>query len=401
MGVSSTARKILLVTLPAFVIVSAAVAAGVEVWVRAHWNPKSGKPGLFVTDAYRGLRLAPNYDGWFAGVPVHTNNLGFRDPRDYSLEKRPNTFRIIVLGDSVTFGHGSVYEHSYPYLLEQKLEAWRPDVDWQVWNLGVPGYNTSQELENLEEVGPRYSPDLVIVGFYENDLLENQERHPGPLLIAAAKAYSFAQRHIYSLQLYRRLYLGLVWRLSASDAYRERLQNVSDDETQLRKVDTLADAEQQKLTNFDRVTDADVQSGCVHKPRPSSREADAAQREPGYADWVKAVRGFQQLQREGKYRILFFLNVAPLQCQDTDQLFADDGPTGVNALFLRVMGVDTPAISTHDALLHTRPSQMPGWAGHSFGNTNVVKAEVLFDYVRGHVRLPAPPPQRRTSAAER
>ena len=62
----------------------------------------------------RGQRLAPNYDGWFAGVPVHINGLGFRDARDYALEKGPNTFRILVLGDSVTFGHGSVDEHTYP-----------------------------------------------------------------------------------------------------------------------------------------------------------------------------------------------------------------------------------------------------------------------------------------------
>ena len=32
------------------------------------------------------------------------------------------------------------------HIVEQKLKAWRPDVDWQVWNLAVPGYNTSQEL---------------------------------------------------------------------------------------------------------------------------------------------------------------------------------------------------------------------------------------------------------------
>ena len=99
------------------------VAAGVEVWVRARWNPKNGQPGLFLSDAVRGQRFAANYDGWFAGVPVHINNLGFRDSRDYSLTKSPKTFRIIFLGDSVTFGHGSVYEHSYPYLLEQKLKG--------------------------------------------------------------------------------------------------------------------------------------------------------------------------------------------------------------------------------------------------------------------------------------
>ena len=89
----------------------------------------SGLPGLFVPDPVRSMRLAPNYSGWFAGVPVHTNSLGVRDDREFPLEKAPNTFRILVLGDSVTFGHGSLYETTYPHLLEQRLRAWKPGVD--------------------------------------------------------------------------------------------------------------------------------------------------------------------------------------------------------------------------------------------------------------------------------
>ena len=87
--------KLLTITIPAFVVATLVVAAGVEVWVRIRWNPKNGQPGLFLSDAVRGQRLAANYDGWFAGVPLHINNLGFRDPRDYSLARRPNTFRCV------------------------------------------------------------------------------------------------------------------------------------------------------------------------------------------------------------------------------------------------------------------------------------------------------------------
>ena len=134
----------------------------------------------------RGQRLAANYDGWFAGVPVHVNSLELRDPREYDLKKRPNTFRILALGDSVTFGHGSVYEHTYPFLVENRLKSWRPDVDWQVWNAAVPGYNTTQELAQLREVGDRFHPDLVIVGFFWNDLADNGPiPHPGRLKLAA------------------------------------------------------------------------------------------------------------------------------------------------------------------------------------------------------------------------
>jgi len=156
-------RKLLTITLPALVVAAVALAAGVEVWVRATWDLHKGRPGFFLSDARRGQRLAAGYDGWFAGIPVHINSLELRDSREYDLTKKPNTFRILVLGDSVTFGHGSV--HAYPELLEGRLKAWRPEIDWQVWNAAVPGYNTSQELAHLLEVGSRFQPDLVIVGF--------------------------------------------------------------------------------------------------------------------------------------------------------------------------------------------------------------------------------------------
>src|SRR5262245_17512129 len=160
--VSSIIRKLLLLALPATLLAGAVLALGIELWVRAHWDYSRGTPGFYESDATRGQRLSPGYRGWFAGVPVEVTALGFRDSRQYALEKSPGTFRILVLGDSVTFGHGATYETTYPYLVEQRLRTWRPDVNWQVWNLGVPGYNTRQELSYLQEVGPAYKPDLVV-----------------------------------------------------------------------------------------------------------------------------------------------------------------------------------------------------------------------------------------------
>lgn len=375
-------KKLVTVALPATIIAVLVAALAVEIWIRATWDPKRGTPGLFLTDAVRGQRFAPNYDGWFAGVPVHINNLGFRDPRDYSLAKGPHTFRIIFLGDSVTFGHSSVYEHTYPYLLEQKLRTWRPDVDWQVWNLGVPGYNTSQELAHLDEVGPAFAPDLVIVGFFENDLVDNRdESHPGALRIAAARVLSFAQRHVYSFDLYKKVVLRLAWRFSASDAFKRRLEGLADDEKLLATVEDASLLKQQAITNFDRLTDEQLRGSCPHMPPPNHALIEAAQHQDGYDQWLAAVRRFQRLNRAGRYRILFFLNVPPPQCPDTDAFFYDEGDGGLNGLFTKVMSDGTPAVSMHDALLHVRPSQMPGIKGHSIGNSNVVKAEVLFDYL--------------------
>ena len=377
-------RKFVMISVPAALVALLPAACAIELWVRATWDERNGRPGFFLSDAVRGQRLAAGYDGWFAGVPVHINSLELRDPREYALEKRPNTFRILVLGDSVTFGHGSVYEHTYPYLLEQRLKAWRPDVDWQVWNAAVPGYNTSQELAQLLEVGERFKPDLVVVGFFWNDLAGNQPVQPaGRLWRAVVRASSFARRYLYSFEFYKRAYLTARWRLSGTKEDRLRAEHAQGDQALLAVNDTGPSKEE--LTAFDRLTDDDVRRNiCVHGMKPGPEALAAIEGDAGYPRWIEAVRGFQQLQREGRYRVVFFVNDVPPVCYEAD-MFYDGGTKAIDDFYLRVLGAETPATTSYDAFLHVRPSQMPNATAHPTGNSNVVKADALFDFLRGRV----------------
>jgi hypothetical protein len=395
-------RKVLTISLPACAAAGLLFIAVAEIWVRSVWEPRKGTPGFFLTDAVRGQRLAANYTGWFAGVPVHINSLELRDPREYNLQKPPGTFRILVLGDSVTFGHGSVYEHTYPYLLEQRLKAWRADVDWQVWNAAVPGYNTSQELAHLLEVGPRFKPDLVIVGFFDNDLIANREvPTPNAVQVAVARALSFARRHVYSLELYKKIYLQLAWRLSASDQYRLRLEHLGTEESLLQGVDDASVLKQQQLTAFERLTDAEVRAvNCVYGMKFKETLHPEVERDPGFPAWLEAVRGFQRLNADGSYRIMFFLSDVPPVCPDGD-VFYDAGAHALDAFYLRVMSAGTAAASTFDAFLHTRPSQMPNARAHAIGNANVVKADALFDFLKANPQLIELGGGRSTSSAPR
>ena len=378
------AAKLAAISLPAAMLAALVFAAGVEVWTRRHWNPAKGTPGFFLSDAARGQRLAPGYADWFAGVPVKINSLGFRDDREYALAKGPRTFRVLVLGDSVTFGHGSVYEHTYPFLVEQRLRAWRPDVDWQVWNLAVPGYNTSQELAQLLEVGPAFQPDLVIVGFFENDVVDNHVVAP-PAATARARsaALTWLYRHVYSTSVYKRAYLELAWRLSASNSYRLRLQHVGAEAQLLEHLQSAQDLEGQRLTSFDRLDDRRLQAApCAGAAGMAPDIVDAMRREPGWDAWADAVRRLQQLRRDGVYRLMFFVNMAPLGCPTSD-VFYDGGSSRLNDFFVRTLGADgTPVATSYEAFRRVRPSQMPEASGHSIGNANVVKAEALFAFLR-------------------
>jgi len=382
-------RKLATVSLPAFAAAALVAGAAIEVWVRVAWDPHKGRPGFFLYDPIRGERLAPRYTGWFAGVPVHINRLELRDPREYTLAKRPNTFRILVLGDSVTFGHGSVYEHTYPYLMEQRLKTWRPEVDWQVWNAAVPGYNTSQELAHLEEVGPSFAPDLVIVGFFENDLIDNHEVKPPPAAkVMLARARSFARRHLYSLEWYRNVYLRLAWKLSASNEYRHRVERLGEADRLIAGVEDVSTLEQQALTPYEQLTDEQMKAvSCYYGMKPNPATIPDIQRERGFNAWLSAVRRFQRLSAEGTYRIVFFLNVVPPVCPDGD-VFYDGGTAAINDFYLRIFSDGTPAVSCYEAFRRTRPSQMPLAAGHSIGNSNAVKADVLFTFLRDRVLPP-------------
>ena len=376
-----------------FTVAIAAGLAGIvsliaiEIWVRSAWDQSRGRPGFFVSDPVRGQRLAANYDGWFAGVPAHTNSLAFRDTREYSLAKSPGTFRILVLGDSVTFGHGALYETSYPYLLEQRLREWRPDVKWEVWNLGVPGYNTAQELAYLNEVGERYAPDLVIVGFFSNDFTGFEPvAHPGVIGRAASAVTRTMQRYLYSTELYKRIYLTLRFRLTESRLNQQRLEHLESEDALLDRP-KMDQASEQKLGGFERLSDEDVRDfRCLGMgPQgPPGLSADVRNRAPQLGPWFTAVEGLQALHRAGKYRIMFFINMAPQECKGADR-FIDYGSGADDQALQEVLGRETAVVSSWHEFLYYRPSQMPAASGHSLGNANLVKAKALFEFLRDRV----------------
>jgi len=389
----STRFKKLLAVLLASCVAGVVCAIAIEIWVRSTWDESRGRPGFFISDPVLGQRLAANYDGWFAGVPAHTNSLGFRDTREYSLQKAAGTFRILVLGDSVTFGHGAVYETSYPYVLEQRLRDWRPDVKWEVWNLGVPGYNTAQELAYLNEVGGRYQPDLVIVGFFLNDFTGHEpDVTPGLAARFRSSIMRTMQRHFYSTEFYKRAYLTLQFRLSESKQNQQRLVHLEEEDALLGRPDA-AQASEQTLSDAARVSDDEVRSfECVGTGPPGRAElsADLRSRAPWLAKWFEAVEQFHALNRSRKYRIVFFINMAPKECGSADRFF-DFGTGADNDALLEILGHDTPAVSSWHEFLYYRPSQMPRAAGHSLGNSNVVKAKALFEFLSGSVLPPLLP----------
>lgn len=143
----------------------------------------SGTGGpLYVGDPALHHRMAANWSGFFpeeivqevgrAEVPIRTNSLGLRSP-EVTLAKPPDTFRILVLGDSVTFGWSLRGEDTYASQLASLLATLRPNQRVEVINAGVSGYGTWQELRWLQETGLALDPDVIIVQTHLNDAADN------------------------------------------------------------------------------------------------------------------------------------------------------------------------------------------------------------------------------------
>ena len=96
----------------------------------------------------------------------YANSEGWRD-RERTVERRPNTLRILVIGDSVTYGAIVAQADTYTAILERKLQA--KGVGAEVINISYGGWGTDQELEALTLEGLSYKPDLVILQFTTND----------------------------------------------------------------------------------------------------------------------------------------------------------------------------------------------------------------------------------------
>jgi lysophospholipase L1-like esterase len=113
--------------------------------------------------------LMPNMDMLFGSRTLKTNADSMRESRDYAIEKRPDTVRILGIGDSGMFGWGLDQDHDYLAVLERTLGEQGAGRTYEVMNLAVPGYNTQLEVEALRSKGLKYHPDIVVVGWCVND----------------------------------------------------------------------------------------------------------------------------------------------------------------------------------------------------------------------------------------
>ena len=80
-----------------------------------------------------------------------------------------NKAKVICFGDSLSAGFGLSEKESYPYLLQQKLNA--DGYDYEVVNAGVSGDTSTGGLERADWVLGQDNAKVVIVELGANDML--------------------------------------------------------------------------------------------------------------------------------------------------------------------------------------------------------------------------------------
>src|SRR6185369_9606928 len=99
---------------------------------------------------------------------IENNSEGFRGPER---TKDRNPYRVLAIGDSITFGFNVDQPDVWPRELEGLLRSYSPKRDVEVINAGVPGWTWLQGLEFLNKRGLALRPDVVIFGHGTNDQL--------------------------------------------------------------------------------------------------------------------------------------------------------------------------------------------------------------------------------------
>ena len=145
-----------------------------EIFVQV-MNPQALVP-RYVTAGPDGIRMnIPNavyrHKTPEVNVEMRINSQGIRSDKEFLPGKRPDTYRIVLLGDSFFMGYEVDLEDSVAWLLERNLLS--HGVNAEVINLAVSGFGTAENLVALRERGRVFEPDLVIMQWHQTDPADN------------------------------------------------------------------------------------------------------------------------------------------------------------------------------------------------------------------------------------
>lgn len=135
-------------------------------------------PEILTADARKTYKIVPNgefvYRGYLEGMfsdfatPVKLNSLAFHDVEHAPERGTPDTYRLMVVGDSYVAALSCPLETTFYRRLEAKFRAEKPAGrgGYEVLAFGQGNQAQEKELGYIEHFAPIYRPDAILLLFF-------------------------------------------------------------------------------------------------------------------------------------------------------------------------------------------------------------------------------------------
>ncbi|CAA7612116.1 GDSL-type esterase/lipase family protein [Magnetospirillum sp. UT-4] len=166
-----------------------------------------------------GVEHLPGKSAVLQNTEIKINAMGFRD-RDYPVATKPEgVYRILVLGNSITFGWGVPAAEVYTEVVEDTLNAEGRRVE--IINAGVANHNVKRQIAHFKAVGASLDPNLVVLSLFVN----------GPQPSASGGNNPIMRNSQLAVMAWSRLNF-LSAKLGLQDSYRVRYERLFADESE-------------------------------------------------------------------------------------------------------------------------------------------------------------------------
>jgi hypothetical protein len=169
-------------------LVSLFISVGVaETFMRRAYAGRPFSPGRvgefqnrpsrnFTVDEFTGWRMRSSHEfSWITENIRHTyrsNSQGFRAETDFAASDARK--KIVLVGDSYTFGAGADFEATFGNVLQQRSSS------RVVYNLGMPGFGVDQVWMSVRHQALGFKPDLIVAGIVDADFDRSFEPYRAP-----------------------------------------------------------------------------------------------------------------------------------------------------------------------------------------------------------------------------
>ncbi len=188
---------------------------------------------------------------------IRNNSLGFRERE---IPPRSDRYRIVVVGDSFTWGQGVEERDRFSNLIEQALGP-----QYEVFNFGRPGNNMPEHLDVLTQALAA-SPDFVLLQLYINDFETAAMVRPQPKPLLPPDWDRRMERSSILYDLLRNQWETVQERIGVTDSYASYMaRNLRDPDAPNARL-----AYGQLAEFFDRARRANVRAGSVLFPAPDA-----------------------------------------------------------------------------------------------------------------------------------